>query len=60
MDVERAHHLALPIGDGRLIFFANGTADSALAPFFGFQSGNAANLVSSRYYPRWLSLRGAE
>jgi hypothetical protein len=51
---------ALPPGDGRLILFANGTADSAIAPFYGFQSGDAAKLASSQCYPRWLSLRGAE
>jgi hypothetical protein len=52
--------VALPPGDGRLILFANGTADSSLTPFYGFQSGDTDNLASSQYYPRWLSLRGAE
>ena len=52
--------MALPPGDGRLVIFVNGTAEAKLSPFFGFQSDSAAVLSSSQYYPRWLSLRGAE
>lgn len=52
--------VALPPGDGRLVIFVNGTAEAKLSPYFGFQSDNVASLASSQYYPRWLSLRGAE
>ena len=52
--------LQLPPGDGRLVIFANGATDSNLAPFLGFQPDDMDSLAPSQYYPRWLSLRGAE
>ena len=57
---EAFGQLPIPVGDGRFIIFTNGTAVSSLTPFVGFQSGDTANLASSQYYKRWLSLRGAE
>ena len=50
----------LPPGDGRLYLFANGDGWSTIAPLVEFDEAASWGAYDSAYYPRWLSLRGAE